>query len=223
MALGIAAGARAHDYFFERSGSELVLRQGHEASAHEGEAAVPYDAGIVQDARCLDAEGRVRTLPKPAESPARFTGDCALLLVATSSGYWSETAEGTVNEPKTAATGALYSWSSEESIKLLERWLPPAAAPFGLGLELTPADDPLKLEPGDKLTVRVTWHGQPRAGVTVAYDGVPRGVTDAAGEINIRLRHGGRQLIAAGFDEPIESEQADRAVHATVLQFRIRE
>jgi hypothetical protein len=52
---------------------------------------------------------------------------------------------------------------------------------------------------------------------------VPRGVTDAAGAINIRLRHGGRQLISAGFDEPLESEQADRAVHATVLQFRIRE
>jgi hypothetical protein len=79
---------------------------------------------------------RVRTLPKPAESPARFTGDCALLLVATSSGYWSETADGTVNKPRTEAAGALYSWS-QESIKLVERWLPAAAAPFGLGLELT--------------------------------------------------------------------------------------
>jgi hypothetical protein len=67
----------------------------------------------------------------------------------------------------------------------------------------------------------VTWNGEARAGVTVAYDGEPRGVTDAAGAINIRLRHGGRQLISAGFDEPIESDEADSAVHATVLQFRI--
>ena len=51
----------------------------------------------------------------------------------------------------------------------------------------------------------------------------PRGVTDSAGEINIRLRHGGRQLISAGFSEPIDSDKADSAVHATVLQFRIPE
>jgi hypothetical protein len=224
IAVGVAGGAHAHDYFFERAGAELVLMQGHEASAHAGDATVPYDAGIVQNARCIDADSRVATLPKPTSSPARFAGDCAVLFVATSSGFWSETADGTVNKPKTEAAGALYSWSSEESIKLIERWLPGAAAPLGRsGLELTVAEDPLGLERGDKITVRVTWHGEPRAGVTVAYDGAPRGVTDAKGEINIRLRHGGRQLISAGFDEPIESELADGAVHATVLQFRIAE
>ena len=222
-ALGLTATARAHDYFFERSGEDLVLHQGHEASAHAGDAAVPYDASIVQDARCIGGDGHLRTLPKPADSPARFAGDCALLFVATSSGYWSETAEGTVNKPKTEAPGALYSWHSEESVKLIDRWLPSAAAPLGLGLELTPSDDPLKAERGDKITVRVTWNGEPRAGVAVAYDGEPRGVTDATGAINIRLRQGGRQLISAGFDEPLKGEQADSAVRATVLQFRIPE
>jgi nickel transport protein len=222
-ALGISGSARAHDYFFERAGAELVLEQGHEASAHAGDETVPYDAAIVQDARCIDADGRAVTLPKPTASPARFAGGCAVLFVATSSGYWSETAAGTVNKPKTEAAGAFYSWSSEESIKLVERWVPAAAAPLAAGLELTTASDPLPLERGDKITVLVTWHGEPRAGVTVAYDGEPRGVTDAAGSINIRLRHGGRQLISAGFDEPIESDRADSAVHATVLQFQIRE
>jgi hypothetical protein len=222
-ALCAAGAAHAHDYFFERSGDELVLRQGHESSAHAGEATVPYDASIVQDARCLGAGGRFRTLPRPTGSPARFAGDCAVLFVATSSGYWSETATGTVNKPKSEAAGALYSWYSEESIKLIDRWLPAAAVPFGVGLELTTSDDPLRLERGDKIAVRVTWNGEARAGVTVAYDGEPRGVTDAAGAINIRLRHGGRQLISAGFDEPMTSDEADSAVHATALQFRIPE
>jgi hypothetical protein len=222
-ALGISSSARAHDFFFERAGAELVLEQGHETSAHAGDDVVPYDALIVQDARCIDAQSRLLTLPKPDVSPARFGGDCALLFVATSSGYWSETAAGTVNKSKKEAEGAFYSWSSEESIKLVERWVPAAAAPLGVGLELTTASDPLRLERGDKITVRAIWLGEPRAGVTVAYDGEPRGVTDAAGEINIRLRHGGRQLISAGFDEPLESAEADSAVHATVLQFQIPE
>jgi hypothetical protein len=221
--LATADAARAHDYFFERAGDELVLVQGHESSAHAGDETVPYDAAIVQDARCVDLEGRLVTLPKPVDSPARFAGDCAVLFVATSSGYWSETAAGTVNKPRTEAAGAFYSWSSEESIKLLERWLPATAAPLGIGLELTTASDPLTKKRGDKVTVRVSWHGAPRAGVTVAYDGEPRGVTDASGEINIRLRHGGRQLVSAGFDEPIESDEADSAVHAAILQFRIPE
>jgi hypothetical protein len=230
LALGPMAGARAHDYFFTRDGGDLVLEQGHEASAHDGDT-VPYDASIVQHARCLGSDGPLVTLPRPTVSPARFAGDCALLYAATSSGYWSQTAAGIVNAPKTKVDGAWHSWSSDESIKLIERWLPAAGAPLGadldlglgLGLELTPAENPLRLRRGDKLAVRVTWRGEPRAGVTVAYDGEPRGVTDESGAINIRLRHGGRQLISAGFDEPLDSDEADSAVHVTVLQFQIAE
>ncbi|MCK7577697.1 MAG: hypothetical protein MZV65_19130 [Chromatiales bacterium] len=59
--------------------------------------------------------------------------------------------------------------------------------------------------------------------MAVAYDGEPRGGTDADGRINIRLRHGGVQLISASFDEPLQDARADKAVRATVLQFQLAE
>jgi nickel transport protein len=220
---GLASLASAHDYRLERAGDALLLYQGHLYSSHTGEDKVAYDAAIVKDARCVDRSGGMRTLPKPDSYPARFDASCAVLWVQTSSGYWSQTLTGTVNRPRTEAFGALRSWLSEESIKHIQVWLPSSATPLGTGLELTPADNPLALKAGAKLRLKATWQGRPKPGVVVAYDGEPRGATDADGQINIRLRHGGLQLISASFEEPLQDVRADKAIRATVLQFQLAE
>jgi hypothetical protein len=53
--------------------------------------------------------------------------------------------------------------------------------------------------------------------VTLAYHGDPRGVTDAQGRVNIRIRHPGLQLVSGSFEEPGEPV----TVHATVLQLEV--
>jgi nickel transport protein len=226
LAVGLAlrvASAYAHEYWFERVGDELALYQGHLYSSHAGEERVTYDPVIVKEARCLERSGTLRALAPPASYPARFPGGCAALWVQTSSGYWSQSLTGTVNRPKTEVRGVLRSWLSEESIKRLDAWLPALAAPLGHGLELVPGDNPLTRRKGDKLRLLASWQGKPRSGVAVAYDGEARGVTDAEGRINIRIRHGGAQVISASFEEATKDPNADKVVRATVLQFQLPE
>lgn len=221
--MGLCANAVAHDYWLERDGNQYVLHQGHRHSGHQGEAQVPYDIAIVQRAHCA-GDGGVDERPRPAAYPARFDGPCAALAVELNAGYWSQTLTGTVNKPKSTVSGALRGWLAYESVKRLDAWTPVVAAPLNRrGLELVPLENPLALTPGDKLRLRAMWRGQPKAGVTVAYDGQPRGTTDADGKINLRVRHGGEQIIAASFEEPAAEADADRILYGTILQFRLPE
>jgi hypothetical protein len=73
------------------------------------------------------------------------------------------------------------------------------------------------LAPGDKLRLLVTLGGRPKAGVSVAYDGDTRGVTGANGLINLKVRHGGTQLIAASVLEPGPEGGPDLLRSATLV------
>lgn len=215
--------AWAHDYWFEREGKGYVLYQGHRYSAHQGEERVPYEPSIVQHALCLNERGEVMERPHPATYPARFAGPCAAFVVQASSGYWSQSLTGTVNKPKSEVFGALRGWLSEESVKQIDAWSPRLLVAITSGLELVPLENPLTRRVDDKLHLLASWEGKPKAGVTVAYDGEPRGVTGADGRVNIRLRRGGVQVIAASFEEPLKDPKADRIVRGTILQFQIKE
>ena len=85
-----------------------------------------------------------------------------------------------------------------------------------------PQDNPLKLKRGDKLRLTAWFQGKPAAGVTVAYFGKPRGISDGEGRINIRLQNPGFQLIQASLELPLNDGKADKAVHVSSLQFEIR-
>lgn len=218
----LTAAAAAHEYWIERDAGAYVLYQGHLYASHAGEARVPYDPGIVRQTHCLRPNGeRVQPQP-PAAYPLRLPGACAALFVQTASGYWSQTLTGTVNKPKTEAAGVLRSWRSEESIKYIETYSPALAVPLTGGFELVPLNDPFQVALGDKLSVRATWQGKPKAGVAVAYHGDTRGVTGADGTVNIRLRAPGTQVLAASFEEPLKDTGADKIVRATILQFEKR-
>ena len=97
----------------------------------------------------------------------------------------------------------LESWLSHESVKRIERWGESLEKPLAAGLELTPLEDPFRLRKGEKLRLRVTFDGSPVEDAVVAYDGKPRGQPDPNGEINIRLRRGGFQVIQATLILPV--------------------
>lgn len=219
LLLSFATYAQAHELWIERSGNVHTLAYGHAHSGHEGAKTLEYPAEQVKVASCFNSHGEEIKARRGRGSPVTLEGDCAASGFVLSSGYWSKTPYGTRNEAKAGAV--LDSWWSSESVKRINRWGSGLARPMFDTLELLPESDPLSLRPGDKLRL-IAWHqGGPAAGVTVAYFGKPRGVSDAAGRINIRLQQAGFQRIEASLTQPLNDGRADRAIYSTSLQFEL--
>jgi nickel transport protein len=217
-----ALPACAHDLWLDRESGGVTLYQGHKYSAHGGAETIPYDAGFVKEALCLDASGRTKPLALLIITPWRTgTADCAAIRISASSGYWTKTPWETRNVPRTGVTGAIRSWLSEESVKRIDRWVPGADRPLSSDMEITPTVDPLVLKAGDKLVVLVTEGGRPRADVAVAYAGETRGTTGPDGRIAIRLRRGGTQMITASIEVPLTDGKADVVIRGAILQFEL--
>jgi nickel transport protein len=219
--LAVAAAAPAHNYWLQADGDGWLLWRGHRFSSHAGEDLVPYDPAIVTRAVCADTAGSARTVPAGGAYPVRVPGPCAAVLVEADSGIWSQTLTGTRNQPPGELYGVLRSWRSFEGVKLMTAWSLALADPVSQALEISSTTDPFRLAPGDKLRLLVTWQGRPRQGVTVAYDGEPRGVTGADGSINVRIRHRGVQSITASVEEPAAEAGLDRVVRSTGLMFNL--
>lgn len=181
-----------------------------------------YAPDFVKKARCFGRDGKEVKAAWAAAYPARLNGNCAATVFSASSGYWTKSPYGTQNKPKNEAGPSLESWESFDTVKTLREWSAGFSKPLSSELELVPDENPLALKAGDKLTLRVFWRGQPRAGVTVAYHGSPRGVSGTDGSVNIRLRDPGFQLIQASIDEPPRDPvKADKALVATNLGFTL--
>jgi nickel transport protein len=223
FALIAATPALAHDYWFERDDGHFLLHRGHKFSRHGGEEIVPYDPRIVTASRCLQADGQTVEPPVDAESyPLRFAGPCVALLVTADSGFWSQTLTGTKNQPQNELFGVLRSWQANESVKQVEQWHERLLQPLAAELELVFTEDPFSRSPGEKLRLVATLDGKAVGGVTVAYDGDPRGITGNDGRINLRIRHTGLQVISASLEQPFDGEQADQRVRSTILMFDIK-
>lgn len=213
----------AHDYWFEREGQNYVLYRGHHFGDHEGESLVPYDLAIIQHVTCVSPDGVPQSVPHSTQYPARISGPCARLTVEVDSGYWSVNGIETFNQSKEEVPDALSSWRAIESTTLLNSWnkfkhLPPLPQ----GLEIFLEKNPFQTEEGEKLRLVVLQAGKPRQGVTVAYDGNSRGTTGPNGRINIRVRHGGLQVITGSLKEPApDTRKADSLLRSTTLLFEL--
>jgi nickel transport protein len=213
---------QAHDLWIERSGTLHTLAYGHERSGHEGAKTLEYKPEIVKQAACFTTSGQEINAERGRAYPATLRGDCAASWFLSSSGYWSKTPYGTKNLPKTEAGAVIDSWLSVEGVKRIDQWGTGLAQALTRNLELVPQDNPLKLQAGDKLRLTAWFQGKPAAGVTVAYFGKPRGVTDSEGRVNLRLQNPGFQLIQASLDLPLNDGRADRTTHSSSLQFDIK-
>jgi nickel transport protein len=224
LAIALAAGhARAHDLWLEKENGDLRLYYGHKYSAHGGAAFVEYQVEWVREALCFDATGASVPFQSEETYPYRMRGACAAAHVSISSGYWTKTPYGTQNVAKDEARMPVKSWLSYDSVKRIDHWTESLARPLARGLELTPLEDPLRLRKGEKLRLRVSFDGRPVGDADVAYDGKPRGRPGPDGGINIRLRHGGFQVIQASVTRSIASEKADEVIHSTNLNFELPE
>jgi uncharacterized GH25 family protein len=220
---GAVGAAAAHDLWLEPAPGGFTVQYGHHPQlvSHGGETRIPYAPAIVKSALCVDAVGSQRPAKFGSSYPVRLEGDCAVAYVLTSSGYWTKTTAGTKNLKKTEVTAPLNAWQSFESVKQIVAWGEGASRPLGTTLEIVPAENPLALHDGDKLTLRVLANGQPVPNAVVTYDGKPRGETGADGAVNIRVKHGGQQLIQASTRTPHAGPEADEVVHTTALTFAL--
>lgn len=223
VVLVLAVPAVGHDLWLEKEAGGYGLYYGHKYSAHEGAKVMEYDPGVVRDALCFDADGVRAEFTAERTYPYRISGACSVVYVLTSTGYWTKTPYGTENVPKAAARMPIKSWLSFESVKRIDAWSGGLARALTPGLELTPAKDPLSLRKGDKLRLVVTFEGKPVEGAVVAYDGRPRGQSDDDGMVNVRIRHGGFQVIQASLSRADPSGKADEVIYTTSLNFELPE
>ncbi len=225
LAVTFISPSSAHDYWYEVNGQSYVLYRGHHHTEHEGEEIVPYDPSIVKKIYCESADGVVQEVDPPSQYPARIPGPCASLAVEVNSGYWSQTWTELVNQSKDEVPDVQFSWQALEGTKLVNSWLNGHnPRPLSHGLEIVLETNPFLLEVGQKLRLLVTQDGKPRSGVTVAYDGDPRGVTGRDGRINIRIRHAGPQVITGSIDEPpLDENKSEKLIRATALFFELPE
>lgn len=225
LGVGFAAGmggAVAHDLWVEPEAAGFQLLYGHHPRvSHEGTQQIAYSPDILKSVVCLDVAGGRRPARAGGSAPVKIEGDCAVLYVLTSSGYWTKTTAGTKNLKKTEVASPLGSWQSFESVKHIARWGSGAASALATPLEIVPAENPLALRKGDKLILRVLANGQPVANAMVSYDGKPRGQTGTDGAVNIRVKHAGLQLIQATTRTPHAGPDTDEVVHTTALTFAL--
>ncbi len=219
LGLIIALPLHAHDLWIERDKNLHTLIYGHERSAHVGERTLRYAPETVRQGACFDGHAHSLRTDLTLTYPVSFKGDCAASWFQLSSGYWTKTPYGTRNLPKNEAGLAIDSWLSTEGVKRIDAWGKELSSALTQSLELSPLDNPLALKAGDKLHLRAWYQGRPATGVTVAYFGKPRGVTDHDGLLNIRLNQPGFQLIQGSLEVPLNDGKADKAIHSTTLQF----
>ncbi len=216
-------GVSAHDLWLERDGSGYALLYGHRHSGHAGPETIEYRPETVRQIACFAGDGTRVSEGEKAAYPARLAGDCAAAYALLSSGHWTKTPYGTRNVPKDRVDVSLKSWVSFEGVKRVDRWGPGLARPLGGDLEVVPLENPLALGDGHKLRLLITFRGEPAAGAIVAYDGKPRGETGADGLVNLKVRHGGMQVIEATLRRPLQSAQADEEIHTSTLTFDLGE
>lgn len=218
----LVSSSHAHDYWFEIDGDDYLLHRGHRFSEHQGEKEVPFEPRIITGSYCLAPQQDTLSAAAIGDSyPLRVAGPCDAVMVTADSGYWSQTLTGTRNQAKDELFGVLRSWQSMESVKRVDTWSERLLDSLSNDLELVFTENPFVLDVGDKLRLTVLFRGQPAAGVTVAYDGDPRGITGDDGRVNLRIRHKGLQMVAASLEESLQSSKADKRVRSTILMFEI--
>lgn len=221
--LVLVGAPSCHEMWLEREGEILTLRYGHTGRTH-GEAELKkYSPEDIVRVECFDAAGDTTACSVDLEYPVRITGTSAVTYVLTSSGYWTKTPFGTKRLPRDEAKSPLESWLSYESVKRIDEWGEGLRDPVTDDLEITALENPLDLKEGKKARLLVTLYGKPVAGVPVAYEGKPRGATDSRGRVNVRIKHGGLQLIQASHPEPADGVKADEIVRATTLVFEVED
>ncbi len=218
-ALALPVTVSAHDPWLERSGRGLVLRNGH-----HGHGLLAIDRAKVKAAHCV-ARGARRDLLATAAFAAKevtFKGRCDAASALLDGGFWSLTPDGEVNRPRTEVPQAVKAWASRQLAKWVDaRSAAASSVVLGDELELVPVGDLSRARQGDEITVRVLSGGKPVRGAVVDVDDRPLGVSDAAGEVRVRLHARDLETLSATVRRKLGTPEADTLVLEASLTFEV--
>ncbi len=212
----------AHDLFIEEENNNYKLLYGHKHSSHTGDSIIEYKPEFVKYIKCFK-DGKIADVNFEKKYPVNFSKDCDAIYVIFSSGYWTKTVYGTKNVSKENEKQVIKSWLSFESVKYIKNLNAKIDRPLSEDLEIVVLSDLSKIKKGDKLRLRIFYKGKPKNDVIVAYDGKPRGTTGPEGDINIRVKNSGFQLISASITEKGDGIKADEKIITTSLNLIIKE
>lgn len=227
LPVGYPLSLLAHEFWLERSDKDAVVFLSGHHDGGDGPERMQYDPGMVESVLCVTSSGSEKKESFIPEYPVRIPGaaNCRILLLRTKPIHWTETAHGTLQEPRDRAKDPVHSWISIESVKRIPS--PDTGdgsvkeGPVTQDLEIVALHSPRKVSVGDKVRLRVYYQGAPAPDLPVAYEGSTRGATDSAGEINIRIRHRGIQVMEVSKTIHLGRSDADDEVHTATLNFEL--
>ena len=217
-ALAAPAPALAHEFWIERDQqSGFLLREGH------GDAPRAVDLAKVTSLRCARGAD-VRELRGKATAQrgeARVTAACDAILATLDHGHWSLTPDGEVNRPRSQVPEAVKAWQSRACAKWIDAASEAAARPMGgADLELVLGKRG-EVRQGEKVTVRALSAGVPVGGAVVSVGHRVLGETDSAGEVRVRIRERGLQVVSASLRKRLQTPDADALVLEATLAFEV--
>lgn len=224
-AVFVATQAEAHGVWVAQRAGEWAVVLG------DGPADDAYKADVVKSVQGRSASGAPLAVPVRAQArnvvlePA---ADVAAVAVRFEDGYWSQSAEGPwVAGSRSKVPGATRAGYYEMYTHTVLAATDTPSRPFGLPLEIVPLSDPMKLEKGQVLKVRVLFDGKPLAGAALLADYVndsagPSVKTDAHGVAAVRLRSAGLNVIKVSHSRPrTDRSEADEDGFAATLAFTL--
>lgn len=211
---------RAHDFWIEKKGDELLLVFGHGTKREE------FDLSKVKNIKAFDLNGKaveVHKEKRPSGLLLRTEGPSSLLFAEIDNGYWSKTIYGWKNLPKRKANRVVESNRSIFYSKALLSWSEAASRPLmDSGLDIIPLDNPSELKTGASFLVKVLYQGKPLSGADVeGGDHQKLSTTDKEGTTKIPVKKG-PQLISVSIREPVKNDpDADYLSITSTLTFEV--
>jgi nickel transport protein len=222
-AIAFSSSALAHGVWLAERHGEMTLVYGHGADDD------PYDPSKVTQVQAFDAAGKeIPADLKLHENHATLglPDEAAIVAVEFDNGFWTEREDGNwVNEPKSAVADAKSAGHYlKHNISLLTHGdltaLPDSP------LQIVPLVDPLDLEPGDALQIKVLLDGAPLAGAEIINDYVNLGdvsaTTDTSGLATVPVRNRGLNVLAVSHEVSLEGDpNADKRQHFATFSFTL--
>jgi uncharacterized GH25 family protein len=243
VAVGIPVAADAHEYIVKpvattvQAGAELQVAA---LSSHiflisqELEAAKDVKVGFYADGKRTDVP--VKPNDKTLAYDGRLTAPSSATFIVTGARLpqiWATTPEGLKQiTKKTAAASNPY--KIEKFAKALVNVTPADAgfsAVIGDTLEIVPLTNPATVRPGDELTVKILFKGQPlTTNVYATYDGFSKEENTYAyyteghkdGTAKVKITNQGLWMVRVQHTAPERGEDYDRYVARAVLLFEVK-
>lgn len=209
----------AHDFWITQEKPQFLLHHGH-----PGGLALAIDEKKIKTIKCWGTSGKIENvLPQTTftQMEVRIKGTCLVISSFHDGGFYSLTPDGEKNLPKNQVANVVKSWRSKQYAKWLDRASPQQKTVLGDEFEIVPVTDLALVHEGDKATFQVLLQGKPIPKATFAIDHKPLGETNDVGQVRIRIRGNGLQIVSASFRRPLNSPEADSEIFESSLSFEV--